>query len=203
MGLTVIHVGKCGGLTLISLLEKHKIPHSHVHIKKPVFNSADKYIILLRNPIDRFISAFNWRYKLVVFDKSQENRFPGEKKILAKYTTVNSLAENIADFDIQKTYIHHIRENIDFYLSDFLTKCQKENILGVVTQENLNNDIHSIFNIRNDSIHINKNTKIADKYLSDTGYDSLKKYLQKDYECIDTLFAMGCLSAEQYYVLSR
>jgi hypothetical protein len=144
MGVQLIHIGKCGGSTVASLLDKHNIRTRHVHIKKPVFNPRDKYLIVIRNPIDRFISAFNWRYKLVVLDETQKNRFPGERDILTKYATVNNLAENIAAFDVNKTYIHHIREDISYYLSDFLQKCKKENILGVVTQENLNHDMEQI-----------------------------------------------------------
>ena len=55
-------------------------------------------MIVIRNPIDRFISAFNWRYKLVVLDKTQEERFVGEKNTLIKYSRVNNLSENIGDF---------------------------------------------------------------------------------------------------------
>jgi hypothetical protein len=204
MGVQLIHIGKCGGSTVASLLDKHNIRTRHVHIKKPVFNPRDKYLIVIRNPIDRFISAFNWRYKLVVLDETQKNRFPGERDILTKYATVNNLAENIAAFDVNKTYIHHIREDISYYLSDFLQKCKKENILGVVTQENLNHDMEQILNIQdNSNVYINKNSTKTDKYLSELGYEKIKQYLHKDYECIQTLFDMGCLTQTQYEALSK
>lgn len=67
------------------------------------FDINEKYVIVLRNPIKRFISAFNWRYKLVIDDKTQTNRFIGEKEILEHYNCVNNLAEKIKDFDINKT----------------------------------------------------------------------------------------------------
>ena len=160
-------------------------------------------MIVIRNPIDRFISAFNWRYKLVVIDKAQKSRFLGEKETLIKYNCVNNIAENIADFGVNKPNILHIVQDIHFYLGDFLEVCKKENIIGVVTQENLNDDIKQIFNTRDCNARINRNNTKTDKYLSELGYNSLKQYLHKDYECIDKLFAMGCLSQTQYDILSK
>uniref|UniRef100_A0A6C0EW27 Sulfotransferase domain-containing protein n=1 Tax=viral metagenome TaxID=1070528 RepID=A0A6C0EW27_9ZZZZ len=200
---SVIYIGKCGGATTKQILNINNIEHQEVHLTKPVFNENYKYVIIIRNPIDRFISAFNWRYKLVVSDKTQENRFIGEKDTLIKYDNVNNLAENITRFDINKSYIHHIYEDINFYLDDFLGKCKKGNIIGIVTQEDLEHDIEHIFNICVKNIHKNKNNTIIDKYISNTGYDLLKHYLYKDYECIDKLFAMGCLSDKQYNILSK
>jgi hypothetical protein len=203
MVLNVIHIGKCGGSTVHAVLKQHKIPHTSIHIKKPIFHEKDTYLIVIRNPIDRCISAFNWRYKLVVLDKSQPTRFAGEKDILQKYACVNTFAENIAEFDIHTSYIHHIREDIHFYLHDFLKQCKKEHILGVITQENLYHDIQQLFPIHNTSIHLNKNNSKKDTTLSTVGYNALKQYLQKDYECIHRLWEMGCLTQEQYTILSK
>ena len=203
MVLKVIHIGKCGGSTVISLLKKNNIEFENIHITKPVFNENDKYLIIIRNPIDRFVSAFNWRNKLVVKDKIQENRFLGEKNTLIKYNCINTLAENICDFDVNKTYIHHIYENIDFYLYDFLKNVKKENIICFVSQENLEYEMKEIFNISSDFIQLNKNNTVTDKYLSELGKKLLKEYLQKDYECVDKLFHMGCLTQKQYDILSK
>lgn len=203
MPLRVIHIGKCGGASTISILTKNKIEHIPIHVIKPVYNEKHKYLIVIRNPICRFISAFNWRYKLIVLDKTQKSKRIGEMETLTKYNCVNNLAENIADFGVNKPNIGHIVQDIDFYLGDFLQVCKKENIIGVVTQENLNDDINQIFNICNNNTRINKNNTKTDKYLSDLGYDLLKKHLHKDYECIDKLFAMGCLSQKQYDILSK
>ena len=41
------------------------------------------------------------------------------------------------------------------------------------------------------------------KKISEKAYDILKKYLHKDYECIDKLFKMGCISKKQYKLLSK
>jgi len=132
-------------------------------------------------------------------DKTQEYRFAGEKETLLHYGCVNHLAENIDTLDV---YIHHIHEDIHYYLGDFLQTCNRENILGVITQEDLNNDMQRIFNISNNKIH-KKNNAYTDKYVSKRGRHLLKRYLYKDYACIDTLFSMGCLTQQQYDVLSK
>lgn len=204
MTIKVIHIGKCGGSTMRYILDKYAIKYELIHITKPVFEENCKYIIAIRNPIDRIISAFNWRYKLVVLDKTQENRFQGEKNALEKYGCINNFAEQIECFDVSKTYIHHIYEDINFYLRDFLKNVKKENILGVVTQENLIHDIKNIFNVCDDidDIHIKHNSN-TDKYISESGYILLKKYLHKDYECINKLFTLELLTDQQYIALSK
>jgi len=205
MGLIIIHIGKCAGSSLREILTLNNINYSVVHLKKAQFNKNNKYVIILRNPISRFISAFNWRYKLVVLDKVQKNRFPGERKILLKYKNVNTFSKHIDNYDKVKNYIHHIYENINFYLCDFLKKAKKENILGIITQENLIEDIKTIFNINianNNNIELRKNDTYVYKFMSQQGHELVKKYLCKDYKCIDKLFEMGCLTTEQYKVLS-
>ena len=111
------------------------------------------------------------------------------------------MAENIHSFDINKTYIHHIKENIDFYIGEFLQNCKKDNILGIIMTETLNDDIFKLFGIAN-VIHNNKNNPY-DKTLSKNEYDNLKKYLEKDYACIDKLYELGLLSLDKYTILSK
>lgn len=82
-----IHIGKCGGSTVRKEFKKNKILFYEKHMTNVKFHRNKKYIIVIRNPISRFVSAFNWRYKLVVEDRVQENTFDGEKMILEKYKT--------------------------------------------------------------------------------------------------------------------
>lgn len=196
----VIHIGKCGGMTVRNVLQNNNIKQHKIHIEKPIFNKKNKYVIVIRNPIKRLISAFNWRYKLVVVNKTQQGRFAGENHILSRYENVNEFAENIANFNVNKTYIHHIKEDINHYLGDFLKVCPKENILGVITTEYLNSDLERLFGVHN-NVHTHKNTTVTDTYISSKGYENLKRYLHKDYKCIEKLFAMGCLTQEQYNAL--
>jgi len=204
MKLVIIHIGKCAGSVVCNTLRKNNIEFTEIHVQKAKFKENKKYVILLRNPISRFISAFNWRYELVLIDKTQKNRFYKEKNVLKKYNNVNNLAENIENYDVGEEYIHHIYEDINYYLSDFLKECKSENILGVITQENLYDDFKKIFNINIDeNVKSRKNNSGMSKDISDTGYKLLKKYLWRDYECIEKLYKMGCLTEIQYTKLSK
>lgn len=148
----------------------------------------------------RFISAFNWRRKLVVDDKSQEFRFENEKALLEKYKNINNLSQRISEFSSENGYIHHINENIDFYLTDFLNKCEKENIIAVMTTETLNKDLKHFFNIDLDGTHLKNNKR--DEKLSNLEYSSLKQYLKNDYACIDKLYELGLIDDNKYFLLS-
>lgn len=202
-GYVFIHVGKCGGSTAMNEFRTHNIfIESVVHISRAKYNKTKKYIILIRNPIQRFISAFNWRYRLVCDEQCQASRFFGEKSALEKYKKVNVLAENISEFSVNNTYIHHIKEDIHYYLEQFLKNCSKESIFAVMTTETLTSDFKELFNIDISKAERLKENKIYDTYLSDLGYNNLKLYLCKDYECIDTLYELGVLSQEKYNVLS-
>ena len=205
----MIHIGKCGGTTIHTILNKYKYKIIHKHIEPVKFNPNRKYIILLRNPISRFISAFNWRYHNVCVTKTQENRFIGEKELLNKYKTINALAKDIYNLDgslkinfkKKRFYIHHIYEDINFYIGKFLNNCKPENIHGIIMTETIKEDLNILFNINEDIPHKLKN-KEYDKTLSELGYNNLKKYLNKDYDCIDKLYELNLITQEQYNILS-
>ena len=203
-----IHIGKCGGSSVRKQLIKHDIKHKHIHVKKVKYQKNKKYFIIIRNPISRFVSAFNWRYKLVVQDKIQENRFKGEKLILEKYNNANDLAENIynangelvLNFQEPNNYIHHITEDIHFYIGAFLDKVKSEEIGRILTTENLNSDFKNNFNIELD--YYKKKNK-SNVYFSEKAINNLVRYFKKDFECIDKLDTMKLLTNEQYKVLSN
>ena len=169
----LIHIGKCGGSSLISALKGNvKVKHIQMVTWEP--NS----VIIIRNPVQRFISAFNWRFHLVVEKGQQQDRFPGEKELLLK--GIHAFIKNPIG------YIHHIHEDIYFYLNQFdFTKPVK-----IITTENLKADALKILNVNVD-VHLNQNKKetIVD-------YDTLKKYL-----IIEKMKHL--LSEEQYNNLSN
>ena len=59
------------------------------------------YLICLRNPISRAISAFEWRKKLVVSDPppNQATRFRGEYEVLRAYDSFSDLASKLYQED--------------------------------------------------------------------------------------------------------
>lgn len=60
--LELIHIGKCGGTTLAKIFKNFK---KHIHLKKICYNLSSKYIICIRNPIERFVSAFNMSFNVI------------------------------------------------------------------------------------------------------------------------------------------
>lgn len=206
----LIHIGKCGGSTVRTELKKADIKFVEKHICKVTYSNKKRYILIVRNPISRFISAFNWRYKLVIDDGTQSNRFKGEKELLKKYDTVNKLAENIynndgtlnLDFSKKQFYIHHITEDINFYIGKFLKNCERKNIIAVIATETLNEDLKKLFDIEIRS-HKKKNSGKYNNYLSNLAYRNLRKYLKKDYDCIKKLYELDLITKEKYDILSK
>ena len=208
--LIYIHIGKCGGVSLVNAIKKssfvqNKFSSVHkIHVRKPPILKNVSYAIVVRNPIKRAISAFNWRYKLVVTDKIQKNRFHGEYEILKKYGTLNSLCEqlyfdeelNSAVSDEFQT-IHHLKENISFYLKPLLDKVSPSQLFAVFATETLDEDIANFLNVKNELyIHQNsKKTSANKKYLSEKAYHNLRTYLADDYLYLSKLLNMNNTSS--------
>jgi hypothetical protein len=99
--LQYIHVGKCGGRSLWEAIKvspvisaRFSVVHK-VHVRRPTRRRGDRYLITVRNPISRALSAFNWRSWLVVETENQASRFPDERRILKHYGNLNNLAAGL------------------------------------------------------------------------------------------------------------
>ena len=168
--ITFIHIGKCGGTTVSSFLKKYLINYNEIHTRKPNYNPNTKYIIWLRDPISRFISAFNMSYDIInnnsllggkhiyVNNKFDPNKWDSEYINLINYfKTPNNLAEalniehpdynnamKLLSFTKLKTGFQHISAGISWYLSDKFLNDAKDNIIFIGRQENLSNDIEKL-----------------------------------------------------------
>lgn len=202
--LVYVHIGKCGGESLWDAINSSKVIQKDfsrvhkVHIRKPPIHKKTKYLVVVRNPISRAVSAFNWRYKLVVEDETQRHRFKGEWEVLTKYKTLNTLAERLykngeLDDQVAKDFesILHLRENIQFYLNELLDKISDDQIYGVMSTETLSEDVVRQLDVR-DLKRTHENAKFVDKskkYLSETAHENLRRYLSDDFRCLETLLA--------------
>ena len=216
--LIFVHIGKCGGLSLWKAIQNSKIIRSQflhickIHIEKPLILKKAKYLIVIRNPIQRAISAFNWQYKLAVEDETQRQRFEGEWNVLKKYKSLNNLAEalyedDILNSEVSKEFqkIHHLRENITFYLSELLSKVTAEQIFCVISNETFSEDVINHLDVT-DIKKLNENRKFVDdskKNLSQKGYNNLKKYLRDDYRCIEKLTKLKKSTACELSILLK
>lgn len=204
--LVFIHIGKCGGSTVTSELRSKNVKFSQIHVRQSIYEPNKNYVIVIRNPIKRFISAFNWRYYLVCDSKKQENRFKNEKNILNKYKNVDNLCKDLKInpniFNGSRSsgnYIHHLREDIHFYFKEVIDKCPKKQILGVICTETMKDDMKKIFDI--DIVKHKKNNNKYNKNINDKSYEILKTYLKNDYIIIDKMYKYGWISDKQYKIL--
>jgi hypothetical protein len=208
----IIHIGKCGGSSVTEQLNKYNIFIEYIHIRNNIkYNPKIEYIILIRNPVKRFISAYNWRKRLILNNNylPENPLLKSEQKLFNKYNTLNNLAENIyinnklnINFKDKKNYFHHIYEDINYYLEKILTKITKntKNNIKIITQEYISEDFEKIFN-KSLNIKLNSSNEKKDTYLSKLGLKNLKKWLEKDYECIEKLNNLQILSDKQYKIL--
>ena len=140
---TVIHIGKAGGGTVRAIYEALGIKFKQIHAltKHSFANTKDNvFLVTIRDPVDRFESAFNWRGRLVC--RSNDNRerkdhFPeteenieifckkNENIIENRYgLNVNHLAEALCDEEEREyaSKIPHIKDSITDYIGDIMKK---------------------------------------------------------------------------------
>ena len=204
----LIHIGKCGGSSVRSELIKKNFNFTCFHSQKVKYDKNANYIIVIRNPIQRFISAFNWRCNLVCLEKSQKTRFNNEYNLLNKYKNIDTLCRDLkdnpnifnGDFN-SNNYIHHLKEDIHFHLEDIIDKCSKSQIVCVVLTETIKEDLKTYFGIES-SIHEKNNCKFHKK-ITDENYKILKNYLKKDYEVVEKMFLKGWIDEEKYDILRK
>jgi hypothetical protein len=216
--LQFVHVGKCAGSTVASLLKKSKPINSRYtlvyesHINGVVVDSSCDYLFCIRNPIDRAFSAFEWRKKLVIddVDPDQVKRFPGERKILRKYNSLGSLARNLyrgedlrLDQAVARDFrsIHHLRESISFYCRPLLDVLTTGNVLGVICQESLVADCARILSVNVEEVRERSNTskRLIEQDIDAHAVRNLKRFLVDDYQCIAALWSLGALSDQQFW----
>ena len=214
--LCFVHVGKCGGSTIWNLLNTSSSIASRyksieeIHVNGAKIKSNCDYLVCLRNPVDRAISAFEWRKKLVLIDAhvDQVDRFVGEKSVLASYKTLENLACSLYKKDnrlCQKTardfaLIHHLRESISFYIRPLLPVLSSGNVLGVICQESLAEDCQRILGVDATTVNERKNNAKQQSFsdLSDQAIRNLKRFLADDYQCIVSLWSLGLLDDKQF-----
>ena len=204
--LVIIHVGKCGGSTVRAELRSNNVKFSVFHMEEAIYEPNNNYVIVMRNPIKRFISAFNWRLNRVCDSKLQFDKFKNEANILNKYKNVDNLCNDLEiNPDIfngspsSGNYIRHLSEDMYFYLNNFIKKCPKKQILGVICTETLKDDMKNIFDI--DVTKHENNNSGYNKIITDKSYGILKTYLKNEYIIIDQMYEHGLISDKQYNFL--
>lgn len=215
--LIYVHIGKCGGASLWEAIANNPGLKTtfrsifRLHICKPPVLQNARYLFVVRNPIERALSAFNWRHFLVQENRrivvenrkirAQRERFAGEHRVLEHYGSLSALAEALysgdgsldaiaaADFNA----IHHLKENIAFYLSDLLPAIEHQQVFAVMAAETLDEDIaRDLGNTTVERFHSNQNKTTSDHLdLSPQARTNLRRFLDDDYTSIRRLLELS------------
>ena len=93
--------------------------------------------------------------------------------------------------------IHHIREDVSFYLTKLLDLCCPNQIEAVLMQETLDADIERVFGIHN-MIRIHDNSDMRERPLSSVARRNLMRFLHRDYEALTRLYTWGKIDRDTY-----
>tara|TARA_A100001015_G_C14995486_1_gene716009 strand:- start:805 stop:1581 length:777 start_codon:yes stop_codon:yes gene_type:complete len=196
-----VHIGKTAGTTLETIFNHYKLYYNNIHCEKPPYHSNYKYIISIRDPLSQTISAFNWRYHLLVNKnhwKSFSPEYEYEKEILKKYKNINNISERLyhkngkANTSVHQELreIYHIKLGTSYYLKDLLSHLQSSQIIAVITTENLEQDLQDHLHMSSKNIktnHMSSSKHHYSTYLSELGRKNLRKFLDCDYTCLAKL----------------
>jgi len=127
----IIHIGKCGGSSVKSVLPDNKT----LHATRPALELNGKYVAVIRNPIHRFVSAFYHMYSAysVCKTKNQEalNYIEKNRQKFNLYKTANGLAEAIYDERGELNIdAHHLIMRDDLPTASVVQVITKEKVTG-------------------------------------------------------------------------
>jgi len=176
MPLNLIHIPKTGGTSIEFFLDSNNIKYTSHHLVKMSnpLDDSEKYITIIRNPIARFVSAFNYYFSLVsqnLHDLSYNklnldnclSPYFTKKKMVTNYyfdpfiddlilhfETANKLAESLSSEDIniknkaRSLCGYNHFAGIGFYLDKNFINTFHKNIVWVGILENIDNDIRTL-----------------------------------------------------------
>ena len=219
----IIHVGKCSGTALIVSLNHQKINFEYIHhadnpnpqeiIPLNLIKDLDNYqfIFCIRHPIDRFISAFNFKYTCGII-RNERNHFQGEIEGFKFFKSIQNLAENLYLEDGKENSkafnfcnnCDHMKYGLHHYLKNF----NDINNIKICRHEYLKEDYKNIFKqeifLKEESYQPNFISKFNSSYqkftkveITQKMYANLKNFLKKDLEIIEKL-AKDNLITEEY-----
>ena len=74
--LKFVHVGKCGGTSIVHKFLQKKIIIQEFHNERPSLNEPDWLFMWIRHPLKRFVSAFNHSKELIEIDVNKYVEHP-------------------------------------------------------------------------------------------------------------------------------
>jgi hypothetical protein len=159
------------------------------HYVKPKYNLKRNYIISIRDPIERFVSAF--------YHTKSNQKITFYKKFFETYPDVNSLANDLPSNKAIShiRFTHVLNEGLATFLS--IDDIKKNNPKFIFDYSSLHDDIKVFLEkkLPHKKNEIDKllNTTFGETnkgHLNDGGLQNLKEFLKKDIEVYDYLKMM-------------
>lgn len=204
-----IHIGKCCGSVVYFNLKKRNIKFINVHHanfkrdnKSPYplsYIPEDRnYIFLatIRHPIDRWVSAFNFKYTRVVVN-NENDKWEGEREGYIKWENANNLAESLYNEegelnDEAVNFALNGSDHMKFGIHHYLRLLKRSHKLYFIRHENVREDYEGFFGV--DFIYPNYNLQPNFKQndiISLKAYNNLKRLLINEYKIIEKLWKWG------------
>ena len=203
----LVHVGKCGGGSVASSLRAANFQFSRLHMQKPVASPNKAYLILVRDPVARFVSAFNWRKHLYstgalpptnATGSLSKLRHRAERELIFLFESANALAEQLgtgcsseaSSASSLLALIGHVPQGFDWYLGRLIEKIEPRQIAGIICTENFSGDFEHLFGFppSEDQNRLNYTRGVQ---ISEKGRASLAKECDKEYAVLHKLSLMA------------
>lgn len=205
MPFDLVHVGKCGGTSAATELRSHGYRFDHVHLRRPEFGPDRRYVVLVRDPVARFVSAYNWRRHLIAEgslatsdDPMGRLRHEAERSLLATFADVGSFAEALVPkpgYEVSPalTMMHvigHVPQGFGWHLDGLLRRIEPRQLLGVVATERFASDMERLFGF----VPVTRRNAHAGSVgppLSPLGLANLTRVLAPEYETLAELATLA------------
>jgi hypothetical protein len=201
-----IHIGKCGGSTISAELHARNYHFEHYHLKRPIADPEGQYIVVVRDPLTRFVSAFNWRKHLYLTRKLPQNkhnsptvelRSRAEREFLFLFENANALAEHLGAESHQginatasmMRLIGHISQGFQWHLDSLLNKIRPDQISGVICMERLPMDFEYLFGFQ-PSLQLNCRQTTDETFLSEQGRANLALEFHSEFVTLEKLSSL-------------
>ena len=136
--LELVHVGKTGGSTVRFFLRQNELDFLDFHEKPPVDSAHaeffDRWVVTVRDPVDRAVSAFNWRHPCggggSKLDHASQDERDFEARLYGCFEHVRDFANALEDETdcgavareslVSPNLSHHMGKGLHYYIGDTL-----------------------------------------------------------------------------------
>jgi hypothetical protein len=208
----LLHIGKTGGTAANAVLKannklsvgeqvncyKHKVGLRDVHDE----NMCERLMFFIREPVARYISAFNSRLRMG-YPRHHGEWSPREEVAFAHFKTPNQLAEALSSDDAEKRElargamigIRHLRRAYEHYLDSVkLLEKEKDRIYFIAATETFGPDFDLMRKFLGvspdialpvDDYGAHRTPEGFEKTVSELGRENVQDYYKTDYEIYD------------------